>query len=408
MIQRTWLRGCLLAGIAGICFVNAACALDPGRAVSQYIHDKWGANRGFLGGAVYAICQSEDGYLWIGTERGLVRFDGFTLPLITRSLVDSPPIWAVRGLVSDAEGNLWIRLDGRRLLLYRDGRFEDALVRYGLEEAAFTAMSLDGDGHPLLWGIEHRALRYRDGKFERIATSEALDGVAISLAETPDRKVWIGTRDIGLFRADQGGVFDASRQLTDKSINALLPANNGGLWIGTEVGIEFWDGNGLADKGLPSVLRQLQILALIKDHEGNVWVGTNQGLFRMTPDGAISPDRDSEGEVTTIYEDREGDIWFGGVGGVEKLRDGTFTTFSVAQGLPSESNGPVYVDGDGRTWFAPLAGGLYWLKDGHVGRISIAGLDSDVVYSISGGDGEIWVGRQRGGLTVVTKNGDSF
>ena len=61
----------------------------------------------------------------------------------------SPPIGAVRGLVSDAEGNLWIRLDGPHLLRYRDGRFEDAAARYGLEEAAFTAMALDGDGHPL-------------------------------------------------------------------------------------------------------------------------------------------------------------------------------------------------------------------------------------------------------------------
>jgi ligand-binding sensor domain-containing protein/signal transduction histidine kinase len=376
--------------------------------VSQYIHDKWGANRGFIGGTVYAISQSEDGYLWIGTERGLVRFDGFTFTLIQRPLPDSPPIGAVRGLVSDAEGNLWIRLDGPHLLRYRDGRFEDAAVRYGLEEAAFTAMSLDGDGHPLFWGIEHRAMRFRDGKFQRIVASENLDGVAISLAETLDHKIWIGTRDIGLFRVDQGSLFNASSQLTDRSINALLPADNGGLWIGTDAGIEFWDKNRLVDKGLPSLLKQVQVLALTKDTEGNVWVGTNHGLFRIKPDGAVSPDQDSEGEVTTVYQDRDRDIWFGGSRAIEKLRDGTFTTFSTSQGLPSENNGPVYVDADGRTWFAPLSGGLYWLKDGHVGRVAIAGLESDVVYSISGGDGEVWVGRQRGGLTVLTEDRDSF
>jgi signal transduction histidine kinase len=180
------------------------------------------------------------------------------------------------------------------------------------------------------------------------------------------------------------------------------------LWIGTETGIHFWNGNAVVDKELPSFLRQLQILALTEDHEGNLWVGTNHGLFRITPDGTVSPDRDSEGEVTTIYQDREGDIWFGELGGVERLRNGIFTTYSTAQGLPSENNGPVFVDTEGRTWFAPLSGGFYWLKDGHVGRITTAGLDSDVVYSISGGGGEIWIGRQRGGLTVLTRNGDSF
>src|SRR5260370_36699866 len=246
MIQRTWLRGCLLA-LAGICRVNAACALDSARSVSQYVHDKWGANRGFLGGTVYAICQSDDGYLWIGTERGLVRFDGFTFTLIQRPLPDSPPMGVVRGLVSDAEGNLWIRLDGPHLLRYREGRFEDAAVRYGLQEAAFTAMSLDGEGHPLLWGLQNRALRYRDGKFQRIGTSEDMDGIAISIAETRDRKVWMGTRDIGLFRIDQGSLFNVSKQSADTSINALLPANNGGLWIGTDARIKFWAGNGRAD-----------------------------------------------------------------------------------------------------------------------------------------------------------------
>src|SRR3981081_4705558 len=138
-----WLRGCLLAAVAGICLVNAACALDPARAVSQYVHDKRGANRGVLGGTVYAICQSDDGYLWIGTERGLVRFDGFAFTLIQRPLPDSPPIGAVRGLVSDAEGNLWIPLDGPHLLRYRQGKFEELRVLNGREGCAFTAMSVD-------------------------------------------------------------------------------------------------------------------------------------------------------------------------------------------------------------------------------------------------------------------------
>ncbi len=408
MIQRNWLRECLLTGIAGVCLVTSASALDPARAVSQYVHDKWGANRGFLGGAVYAICQSEDGYLWIGTERGLVRFDGFTFTLIQRPLPDLPAIGAVRGLVSDSEGNLWIRLERPHLLRYREGKFEDVVVRYDLDEATFTAMSLDNEGHLLLWGLRRKTLRYRDGKFQSIVPSGEMDGIAISIAETRDHRVWLGTRDIGLFRVNQGSLASVSRQLDGTGINALLAASNGALWIGTDAGVKLWDRDGLVDKVLPSFTNQPQILALAKDPKGNVWVGTNHGLFRITADGAVSSDPDWDGEVATIYEDRDGDIWFGGLGGIERLRDGMFTTFSTTQGLPAENNGPVYVDSEGRTWFGPLSGGLYWLKDGKVGHAAIAGLDSDVVYSISGGNGEIWIGRQRGGLTLVTKNGDSF
>src|SRR5262249_62138829 len=71
----------------------------------------------------------------------------------------------------------------------------------------------------------------------------------------------------------------------------------------------------------------------------------------------------------------------------------------AAEGLPGESSGAVHVDSDGRTWFAPMQGGLYWLKDSHVGSIPEAGLNKDVVYSIAGGNGELWVARKRGGLT---------
>jgi signal transduction histidine kinase/ligand-binding sensor domain-containing protein len=376
--------------------------------MSQYLHDKWGVERGFLGGVVYAISQSADGYLWIGTERGLVRFDGFNFNLIQRPIPDSHPIGPVRDLVSDPEGNMWILLDGPHLLLYREGRFEDAYARFGMQDVAFTAMSLDSMGGLLLSGLSHPTLRYHAGKFQTIAHVEDIPGTVISIAETRDGRVWMGTRDDGLFRIEQTHITNVSKELANSKVNSLLPANNGGLWIGTDAGVKFWDGNRLGKTSAQSSVNELQILTMTKDGQGNVWVGSNHGLFRITPDGTISPDPDSDGEVRAIYEDRDGDIWFGGLQGIERLRDGMFTTYSTGQGLPSESNGPVYVDSEGRTWFAPLSGGLYWLKDGRVGRITISGLDSDIVYSISGGDGEVWIGRQRGGLTMLTQNGGSF
>jgi signal transduction histidine kinase len=85
-----------------------------------------------------------------------------------------------------------------------------------------------------------------------------------------------------------------------------------------------------------------------------------------------------------------------------------FTTYSTSDGLPSSGIGSIYSDSKGRIWFAPLSGGLYWMKDGQVGQIKVDGLEHDLVYSISGGDGEVCVGRQHGGLTVLTEKGDSF
>lgn len=406
-----WLRGGLLAMIAGIYFATMACALDSAKVMSQYVHDRWGVDRGFPGGAVFAICQSQDGYLWIGTERGLVRFDGFDFTLIQRPIAGSPPIGAVRGLVADVEGNLWIRLDGPHLLRYRDGKFEDAIAHFGLQEVAFTSMSLDNEGEVLLWGPQGRLLRFRNGEFRHSEISEDFHGIVISTAETRDHTIWMGTREVGLFQVNKTHSVNVSGKLALTSVNTLLPANRDGLWIGTDAGLEFWDGHRLAEPASLSSIKHLQILALTKDHEGNVWVGTGHGLLRITSELAVSTElinSQSNNGATAVYEDRDGDIWFGGSRGIERLRDGMFTGYSSGQGLPSENNGPVYVDSEGRTWFAPSSGGLYWLKDRHVGHVTIAGLDHDVIYSISGGGGEVWVGRQHGGLTVLTSKADSF
>jgi ligand-binding sensor domain-containing protein/signal transduction histidine kinase len=407
--HRLWLT--LLAGIACVCLATTAGALDPTSSMAQYIHDSWGNDRGFPAEAIHAICQSADGFLWIGTERGLVRFDGFSFVLIQRPIPDLPMSGPVRGLETDAEGGMWIVLDGPHLLRYREGRFEDAYARFGLKEHAFTAISKDSEGGLLLAGLSSRIFRYYNGKLETIATASELNATANALTATRDGRIWVGSRNFGLLDAGRGSVSIVAKKLANKDINTLLAANNGGLWIGTSAGVEYWDGKGLVKLGLPASINQSQVLAMGKDHESNVWVGTNHGLVRINNSGVSSFDQSngSSGlKITAVYEDHDGALWYGGPGGIERLRDGTFKTFSTREGLPLDNNGPVYVDAEGRTWFGPASGGLYWLKDDHVEHLTIAGLDKDIVYSISGGDGEVWIGRQRGGLTRLRRNGDSY
>jgi ligand-binding sensor domain-containing protein len=411
MMQRHRLRKGLINAIALLCLVNAAFGLDPTRRISQYVHDKWGVDKGFVGGRIYAIGQSADGYLWIGTERGLVRFDGSNFTLIQRPVPNSPPISPVRGLVTDASGNLWIRLEGPSMLIYHDGKFEDPYARFDLQDITLTATVSDYEGRIILSGLGDRTFRYEDGRLETIVSAEQNPGIVISLAATRDQSIWLGTQDNGLFRLSQGHISKVAQELKDSKINALLPADTGGLWIGTDNGIHLWEGGVLATLHLPSSLGHLQILSMARDHDTNVWIGTNHGIVRITPSGAVSLDQLNPKpgfEVTAIYEDLDGDIWFGGSRGLERLRNGMLTTFSTSDGLPSSGIGSVDADSTGRIWFAPLSGGLYWMKEGRVGHITADGLEHDVVYSISSGDGEVCVGRQHGGLTVLTGKGDSF
>src|SRR5208337_1145914 len=107
----------------------------------------------------------------------------------------------------------------------------------------------------------------------------------------------------------------------------------------------------------------------------------------------------SFGSVRALLEDREGNIWLGGTRGLQRLRDSPFVTYSI-DGPQSQSTGAVSVDSEDRTWVAPIDGGLRWLRGEEQGSVTIAGLDHDIVYSIADGEkNELWLGRQRGGLT---------
>jgi ligand-binding sensor domain-containing protein/signal transduction histidine kinase len=407
---REVLRWCAISALAA-CLSSAAGALDSSKAPSQYVHDRWDADRGFVGGAVYSIGQSSDGYLWIGTDRGLVRFDGFTFTLIQRPIPTMAPIGRVRGLVTDAEGWLWIRGEGAQLFLYRQGQFVDAFSHFGIPATTFTAMSLDNNGNVLLSGLGSSALRYDSGKLETVANSTDAAGTVISLAESRGGRIWMGTRDGGLYLADHGQISETPSVLANSKINAILAARDGGLWIGTDDGLRFMNGSGDLRADVSTWANHDQILTLTGDKDGNIWAGTNRGLIRITTSGQVTPlsgEANSGSEVATVFEDRDGNLWFGGTDGLERLQDGVFTTYSTDAASPERQIGPIYVDPDGWAWFAPLSGGLSVLENGRIERIHLAGLDSDIVYSIDGGGGVVWVGRQQGGLTRIVKSGNSF
>ncbi len=403
MSERRRLLKWLAAGLSLACASGVGDAKEPRKAMSQYVRERWESDRGFPSGPVYAITQTADGYLWIGTATGLIRFDGLNFHLFQPSSGGTVPSGLVLGLMADSEGNLWVRQQGAGLLRYRDGKFEDLSNSLEKPEVAVTAMCRGKDGQALFSGLINGIVQFSGGEFSKLASMPPLPNfLVISMAEMPDGQILTGTRDTGLFQFIAGQVSPGPRELRDLKINTLLSIDEQELWIGTDNGLVRWNGKELLKTRIPPALTHAQILAMAGDRQSSTWIGTADSLFRIDAVGASSFDdvnQHAGGGVTAIFEDREGNVWTGNTRGLERFRDSAFTTYSVPEGLPSESNGPVYVDADDRTWFAPSEGGLYWLKGGVVRSVNIAGLDKDVVYSITGGGGELWIGRQRGGLT---------
>jgi ligand-binding sensor domain-containing protein/signal transduction histidine kinase len=390
---------------AAVCLVKPAYAIDPNRAMSQYVRHQWGAESGLPKGPVYSITQTDDGYLWIGTAAGLVRFDGVKFQLV-KDASASFTVTSVLGLTPDNDGALWVRLQRPTLLRYHKGKFENVMPDFGRPRSNVTAMSRAQNGELLLWVLEGEgsAIINRGKRFETLAATTGLSSSPVmAIADMPNGEIWIGTRDAGLYRLREGRTEAITKGLPDLKINCLLPTKNGELWVGTDRGIVRWNGTELTRSGIPPSMDNIQALALTIDRDSNIWVGTNsQGLLRLNSRGVSQLDEGARGTseaVTAVFEDREGNIWIGSANGIERLRDSVFVTYSTPEGLPSEKNGPVYLDSENRMWFAPITGGLYWLSNGQSRRVADAGLGKDVVYSIAGGSGELWVGRQRGGLT---------
>jgi len=380
--------------------------------MSQYIHERWGTEQGFPRGPVYAIAQSSDGYLWIGTQAGLVRFDGLNFRVVR----DAPALLnnaSVLGLTPDRDGNLWVRLEGSTLLRYRDGVFDSPTSDLASMNSLITAMGQANQGELLLSFMERGVIIHRQGRFEMVADASALPrSPVLSVAQTSDGSVWVGTRGTGLFRLRQGQTSSVTEGLPDPKVNCLLADVNGNLWVGTDNGIVRWNGNRLTAAGIPASFKHLQVLALVKDRDANIWVGTDSGGLLRLNDRGLSTLNEEEGRsreaVTAVFEDREGNLWIGSDSGIERLRDSAFVTYSLPEGLPSDGNKPVFVDSENRLWVPPVAGGLWWMKDGRHGRVTIAGLGQDVVYSIAGRNSELWLGRQHGGLTALRAERGSF
>jgi ligand-binding sensor domain-containing protein/signal transduction histidine kinase len=404
--------------------------------MAQYMREQWNSEKGFPGGGVTALAQSADGYLWIGTKKGLVRFDGLNFRGFQQTAVNNFPIGPVQGLQSDAQGNLWILLANTRVLRYRDGKFEP-----GGEQAEFgiTAMSRKADGTVLLSSLAWGSLTYHAGKFDALnpapqpppAAAESNDEMSTRLswatgvtphryaepnaavltsAEGNDGRIWLGTEEKGIFSLKDGRISGLAKSAELGKINCLLSAADGGLWVGTEHGLAHWDGQEFTAENVPAALAHVRILTMARDRDANIWLGTQRGLFRLNRSGLSEEEegRNAAAPVTSLTEDREGNLWVGRPEGIERLRDSPFVTYTLGKDVSSESDGPVYVDAQGRVWFGPLDGGLFWLRDGKIHRVTKAGLDKDVVYSIAGSGDEIWVGRQQGGLTRLNLNGDDL
>src|SRR5262245_22082851 len=271
--------------------------------MSQYLRTRWTVETGFPGGPVYAITQSADGYLWIAAERGLVRFDGLRFQLIRPSDPASGLDTTAIGLAPRAEDGLWAHLRRGAFVRYRSGTFNHILRTADRPNSVVTAMGVGRSRTMLVSDMMRGVVRVDDNGLNVVVPSSAMPpSLVISLAETRDGDVLLGTRDAGVFLVDKGRVTPIGMSPADRKINAMLAEDRGQVWIATENGVARWNLNATPRIDF-SALHGVAALAMIKDRDENLWIATaSKTLVRLDTRGVASTDDltpSPNGKVTT-------------------------------------------------------------------------------------------------------------
>jgi ligand-binding sensor domain-containing protein/serine/threonine protein kinase len=445
---------CSVALLLCLTIPLASDALDRNKPVDHFHHDVWLRDQGLSQTAVGDVLQTRDGYLWLGTQEGLVRFDGARFVAFDNRNTEAFENNACVLLLEADDGALWGGTQGG-LMRLQDGVFEQFHVADGLSSAVVSALAQTRNGD--IWVGTRRGLnRLRDGEFTVYTTEDGLpDEYITTLLVDRQDNLWIGGRGRGLVVGSEGrlGAPPFQDELGDASISCLFEDASGVIWIGTrERGLYSYDGESLRsfiDDDVPS---SRLIATIYQDGDGGLWVGTYDGrVCRLDGEGfdCVTPAKDvARRMITSIHEDREGSLWFGSSGGgLNRLRDTTVGSYTTTHSLSHQTAWVVregkrgvwvgteaglnllvdgqfvefeghaevaqdnvkalYEDADGTLWIGSYGDGLRRLQDGRWKTFSSAdGLADDQVFSITRDhEGALWIGT-RAGLSRFA--GDQF
>jgi signal transduction histidine kinase/ligand-binding sensor domain-containing protein len=347
-------------GIAAITLsacVSNAFALDLRKSLTQYTRSVWTQQQGLPQDTIRAIAQTTDGYLWLGTDDGLARFDGYDFAVFNKS-AGILPSNSITALAAAPDGTLWIGT-AEGLAHCRGKHFETFTVRQGLADNTISSLFVDRAGD--LWIVDGVNLsRYANGKFTNFEPGPELP-VTSFRAVTQDRSgaLWVaGLNSVGRFADGKFQTVLTPADMNSGLISGMAVDGAGDLWVGSSKGAIERTPAGIVrhfdeQQGLPD----MYLRAILVDHDGSVWAGTNGGLARLEGERFVTPPPGPE-QVRCLFEDREGDLWMGSNEGLTEFRDDVFTIYGKSEDYPSDEPNVAFQDRSGRMWVGYHDSGL--------------------------------------------------
>ena len=447
--------GVVLAAGAG------AKALEPTTPLADFGRQAWGMENGLPQNSVHAVVQTRDGFLWAGTEAGLVRFDGNSFLVLDQNSKPAIPSGDIRCLLAAIDGALWVGTS-EGLARLKDGAITAFTTKEGLPGNEVRAVGQNPDGSisirtaggmAVLSGERFVSISVDSSASispQVIGQTQMHDGATASATATelfviptthedrhfqvgrelPGSKIqalfadregalWIGTNG-GLVRYANGRLerFPVTDSLASSSILSVLEDREGDLWVGTETsGLHILRDQRFRNIGAHEGLSSDATTTVVEDAQNRLWVGTNGAGLNVVRLGAVQPGaariypvRDVllSDVILSLAAAPNGEVWVGTPDGLNRIRGGAVDAFTSADGLPDDFVRSLLVDTDGSLWIGTRQGLAHWTLAGN-GRGARRGPAHMTTYTQASGLGSSLVGAMardaHGSLWVATLAG---
>jgi ligand-binding sensor domain-containing protein/signal transduction histidine kinase len=422
---------CLLAWLAA-----CTCAFADG--FSGYTERFWQAPDGLPEQTVQAFAQTGDGFLWIGTTGGLLRFDGAHFTVFDRQNTPALRENSVFCLMVAKDGTLWAGTEGGGIVSYAGGQFRSWRGVEGQTSDFVRVIKQDSDG--TIWaGTDGGLLRLTGDRFSRIDGTATIPALAVhSIFRDSAGRLWAGGSRLIVTDGKTSKVYLLGAESSQNQVKSILQTNDGTLWVGTVSGLNrmqpgqdrfervegisstvrvlrqtpdgvLWVGTigqgvftlnagKLAQITAPSALPSNTVLNFFGDNEGNFWIGTQTGMARLTRSkvNIVPLPRANDSDFETIYRDSDGSFWIGSTL-LFQMRNGALSE-RVLPGMRGIHVRNIYRDRSGALWAGTDGDGVFRFAGSMTSRWTFRdGLSNNFIRAITQDrDKSMWVATDNG------------
>jgi ligand-binding sensor domain-containing protein/signal transduction histidine kinase len=409
------------------------------QSIAGYTRHVWQAYEGLPEQTVQSFAQTPDGYLWIGTSGGLVRFDGANFTLFDRQNTSALHENSIFCLMVSRDGALWIGTEGGGIVRYAQGNFQSWTSQNGLSNDFVRALFQDSKG--TIWaGTDNSLLQFNGNSFQRVDGTAAIPAISVhSLFEDRQGRLWAGGFKLACIDHMVARIYTLGPELSQNMVKSVTQTADGTLWVGTVAGLDamapdaesfhavkeiagtvrvvrqtpdgvLWIGTigqgiyqfsagRFTHLSAPAQLPSNTVLNFFADGEKNFWIGTQTGMLRLTrsPVSIVPLPQQNDSDFGTIYQDRDSSFWIGSTQ-LFQLKAGVITPKGLP-GIGSAHVRNVLRDRSGALWVGTDGDGLFRIANGKTTHLPT--LSNNFVRALAQArDGSLWIATD-GGLNHI-------